>query len=95
MIKTPMTLQELQRKIYTKAKANPSWRFWGLYVHLCKVGTLRTAYEMAKANDGAPGIDGVTFGAIEDAGVSRRSPSVGQAEPHGHGHHHFDRLAIQ
>src|SRR6202022_3819714 len=39
--------------------------FWGLYVHVCKMETLRAAYEMAKSNDGAPGIDGVTFEAIE------------------------------
>jgi RNA-directed DNA polymerase len=69
MTKTPVTLQDLQRKIYTKAKADPSWRFWGLYVHVCKLETLRTAYAIAKANDGAPGIDGVTFDAIEAAGV--------------------------
>jgi len=69
MTKAPVTLQDLQRKIYTKAKVDPSWRFWGLYVHVCKLETLRTAYEMAKANDGAPGIDGVTFDAIEAAGV--------------------------
>jgi RNA-directed DNA polymerase len=69
MTKAPVTLQELQRKMYAKAKANPSWRFWGLYVHVCKVDTLYTAYEMAKANDGAPGIDGVTFEAIEETGV--------------------------
>src|SRR5712692_10699063 len=69
MTKTPVTLQDLQRKIYTMAKADPSWRFWGLYVHVCKLETLRTAYALAKANDGAPGIDGVTFDAIEAAGV--------------------------
>src|SRR3979490_3395097 len=69
MIKTPIGLQDLQRKIYAKAKAEPSWRFWGLYVHVCKLETLRTAYQLAKANDGAPGIDGVTFDAIEPAGV--------------------------
>ena len=23
-------LQDLQRRIYAKAKAEPSWRFWGL-----------------------------------------------------------------
>jgi len=69
MIKAPVSLQNLRRKIYAKAKADPSWRFWGLYVHVCKLETLRTAYAMAKANDGAPGIDGVTFDAIEAAGV--------------------------
>lgn len=69
MTKSPMTLRDLRRKIYVKAKAEPSWRFWGLYVHVCKLETLRTAYALAKANDGAPGIDGVTFESIEDAGV--------------------------
>jgi len=48
-----------------KAKAEPSWSFWGLYVHVCKMETLRAEYDMAKENDGAPGIDGVTFEAIE------------------------------
>jgi RNA-directed DNA polymerase len=69
MTKTPGTLQDLQRKIYTKAKADPSWRFWGLYVHICKEDTLRAAYAVAKENDGAPGTDGVTFEAIAAAGV--------------------------
>ena len=59
MIKASIDLQDLRRRIYVKAKAEPSWRFWGLYVHVCKMETLRAAYEMAKRNDGAPGIDGV------------------------------------
>ena len=69
MIKAPDDLQDLRRKIYAKAKAEPHWRFWGLYVHVCKSETLRAAYEMAKSNDGAPGSDGVTFEAIEEQGV--------------------------
>ncbi len=69
MIKAPVNLQELRRRIYAKAKAEPSWRFWGLFVHVCKMETLRTAYAMARKNNGAPGIDGVTFVAIEDGGV--------------------------
>jgi RNA-directed DNA polymerase len=69
MTKAPMSLQDLQRKIYGKAKAEPSWRFWGLYVHVCNMETLREAYGMAKANNGAPGIDGVTFEDIEASGV--------------------------
>jgi RNA-directed DNA polymerase len=69
MIKTPINLQDLRRKICTKAKADTAWRFWGLYVHVCKMETLHEAYALAKKNNGAPGIDGVTFEAIEDSGV--------------------------
>jgi RNA-directed DNA polymerase len=69
MIKAPITLQALRRRLYVKAKAEPTWCFWGLYVHVCKLETIRAAYALAKANNGAPGIDGVTFAAIEAAGV--------------------------
>jgi RNA-directed DNA polymerase len=69
MTTAPMSLQDLQRRIYVKAKAEPSWRFWGLYVHACKMETLREAYRLAKANNGAPGSDGVTFEDIEASGV--------------------------
>ena len=69
MTKASIDLQDLRRRIYVKAKAEPSWRFWGLYVHVCKMETLRTAYEMARQNDGAPGVDGVTFEAIEARGA--------------------------
>jgi len=69
MIKASIDVQDLRRRIYVKAKAEPSWRFWGLYVHVCKMETLRAAYEMAKQNDGAPGVDGVTFEDIEAQGA--------------------------
>jgi len=69
MIKTSVGLQELRRKIYLKAKSEKTWRFWGLYVHVLKIETLRQAYKLAKKNNGAPGIDGVTFEAIEEAGL--------------------------
>ena len=69
MIKTSIKLQELRRRIYTKAKAEKTWRFWGLYVHVSKMETLREAYKLNKRNNGAPGIDGVTFEAIEETGV--------------------------
>jgi len=69
MTKTSITLQELRRKIYIKAKADKAHRFWGLYVHLCKQSTLLESYRMVKRNDGAPGIDGMTFNDIEKAGV--------------------------
>ena len=69
MIKTSISLQDLRRKIYLKAKAEKRWRFWGLYVHVYKMETLQEAHRMAKKNNGAPGIDGVTFEAIEEAGL--------------------------
>ena len=69
MTKTPMKLQDLRRRIYAKAQAEPSWRFWGLYGHICKPEILHEAYQLAKANNGAPGVDGVTFEAIEASGL--------------------------
>jgi len=69
MIKAPIRLQDLRRRIYAKAKAERSWRFWGLYVHVCKQETLQEAYRLAKANNGAAGVDGVTFAEIEASGV--------------------------
>ena len=64
-----ISLQDLRRRLYVKAKAEKSKRFWGLYVHVAKLETLRAAYEIAKKHNGAPGIDGVTFAAIEAGGV--------------------------
>jgi RNA-directed DNA polymerase len=69
MRKAPISLQDLRRNLYVKAKAETSWRFWGVYVHVCKTETLREAYRMARSNNGAPGIDGVTFEAVEQSGV--------------------------
>jgi RNA-directed DNA polymerase len=69
MTKSPISLQDLRRRIYVKAKAESTWRFWGLYVHICKMETLQAAYQMAKSNHGAPGIDGITFDVIEESGV--------------------------
>src|SRR4030042_5603820 len=69
MTKTSISLQDLRRRIYVKAKADKQHRFWGLYVHVCKMEVLQAAYVVAKENNGAPGIDGVTFEAIEGSGL--------------------------
>jgi len=69
MTKASIDLQDLRRKIYLKAKVDKTWRFWGLYVHVCKMETLKWAYRDAKENNGAPGIDGVTFKDIEKSGL--------------------------
>ncbi|MGH7209177.1 MAG: group II intron reverse transcriptase/maturase [Nitrospiraceae bacterium] len=71
MTTAPINLQDLRRRLYVKAKAEKDWRFWGLYVHVAKWETLHTAYAVAKRANGAPGIDGVTFAAIEEAGVEK------------------------
>jgi RNA-directed DNA polymerase len=71
MIKPSVNLQELRRRIYRKAKAEKQWRFWGLYVHVCKMETLRAAYQEAKANGGAPGVDAESFELIETQGVEK------------------------
>ena len=71
MIRPSVNLQELRRRIYRKAKAEKTRRFWGLHVHVCKLETLRAAYQAAKANDGTPGIDGESFESIEARGVEK------------------------
>ena len=71
MTKASISLQDLRRKIYVKAKADQSWRFWGLYVHVCRWETLAEAYKLAKQNKGAPGVDGVSFDDIEHEGVQQ------------------------
>jgi RNA-directed DNA polymerase len=78
MTKAPISLQDLRRRLYIKAKTEPTWRFWGLYVHVCKQETLREAYRLARANDGAPGVDGVTFAAVESEGVESFLDQLGK-----------------
>jgi RNA-directed DNA polymerase len=78
MIKPSVNLQELRRRIYRKAKAEKTWRFWGLYVHVTRAETLREAYREAKANDGAPGLDGVSFEDIEAQGVEKFLAAIRQ-----------------
>jgi len=78
MIKPSVNLQELRRRIYRKAKAEKTRRFWGLHGHVCKPETLRAAYQAAKANDGTPGIDGESFQSIEAKGVEKFLENIRQ-----------------
>src|SRR6266446_2704447 len=65
---TPEKIRIFQRKLYCKAKAEPDYRFYLLYDKICREDILQHAYELARANAGAPGVDGETFAAIETAG---------------------------
>jgi len=55
---TPEKIRTLQRKLYAKAKAEPSYRFYLLYDKVNRADILAHAYALAKANAGAPGVDG-------------------------------------
>lgn len=68
---TPKSIQALQRKLYLKAKQEPTYRFYALYDKVCRSDTLAHAYALAKANGGAPGVDGVRFADIELYGRER------------------------
>ena len=66
---TPEKIRTLQRKLYAKAKAEPGFRFYRLYDKIYRDDILAHAWSLAKANDGAPGVDGVTFDRIEADGL--------------------------
>jgi RNA-directed DNA polymerase len=68
-LRTPDAIRTLQRKLYGKAKAEPDYRFYLLHDKVWRTDTLRHAYDLARANQGAPGVDGATFDKIEAAGL--------------------------
>ena len=75
---TPDNIRNLQKKLYLKAKAEPDFRFYLLYDKVWRADILEHAYEVARANAGAAGVDGMTFDAIEAADVERWLSGIGK-----------------
>lgn len=63
-ITTPSKLQNLQRALYRKAKAESGYRFWSLYGELTRRDLLEHAFGLVARNGGAPGVDGESLAQI-------------------------------
>ena len=68
---TPISVQKLQTALHAKAKAEPSFRFYALYDKIYREDILAHAYAQCRSNQGAPGVDGQDFEAVEAYGVER------------------------
>ena len=80
-LEIPDKVRELQIKLYRKAKSEPEFRFYLLYDKVYRTDVLLRAWTLAKANDGAPGVDGQTFKDIESEGAMEWLNGLGKELP--------------
>jgi RNA-directed DNA polymerase len=83
-LETPIQIREFQRKLYAKAKQEPAYRFYLLYDKVHRKDILAHAYALAKANGGAPGVDGESFAGIESGGLEAWLAKLRQELIEGH-----------
>jgi RNA-directed DNA polymerase len=70
-LSTPKSVQKLQTALHAKAKAEPGYRFYALYDKISRADILAHAYALCRSNQGAPGVDGQDFAAVEAYGLER------------------------
>ena len=68
---TPKSVQKLQTALHAKAKAEPGYRFYALYDKIGRADILAYAYALCRSNNGAAGVDGQDFAAVETYGLER------------------------
>ena len=64
-------VRALQHALYRAAKADPGRRFHALYDKVHRRDVLQRAWAAVCRNDGAPGIDKITLGQVEEYGAGR------------------------
>jgi RNA-directed DNA polymerase len=77
-LKTPDAIRTSQRKLHEKAKTEPGFRFYIPYGKVWRADILSHAYNLACANKGAPGVDGMTFEQIEASGLENWLTRLGE-----------------
>lgn len=65
----PVKVEKLQTALHAKAKQSSDYRFYALYDKVYRRDVLAYAYQLCRANNGSPGVDGQTFAGIEEYGV--------------------------
>jgi RNA-directed DNA polymerase len=77
----PGKVDHLRQQLYLKAKREPGYCFYTLFEAVCRPDVLGAAWDLVAANDGAPGLDGVSIEQVQnsDQGVSGFLSELGQS----------------